>query len=64
MSGAGGAQLPLGGGLPVDPRELAKLTAIQRADWYSKIGLDWAQRQAAEAAVRRVLAGLYRRPPR
>ena len=57
----GGVQLALGGGLPVDPREVAKLLAYERAALYSELDLSWQQREAVEAAVRLVIRREYGR---
>ena len=54
----GGVQLRLAG-LPVDPIEVAKLFAYERARLYSDLGLTWQQREAVEAAVRLEVAGEY-----
>jgi hypothetical protein len=51
-------------GLPVDPEQLAELLSFERAALYRELGLDWDQREAAEAAVRLVLARRYRRATR
>ena len=44
----------------LDPHELAKLSITARALIYAELGLDLLQRQAAEEAVRAVIAGRYR----
>lgn len=57
-------QLPLSLGdaqLPLDPAELAQLSAPERGLLYRQLGLCVLQRAAAEEAVRAVLAGQYRR---
>jgi hypothetical protein len=58
-----GVQLPLevGGSLPLDPVELAAVPILDRRRLYDDLGLDLLQRQAAEAAVRLVVAKQYRR---
>jgi hypothetical protein len=57
-------QLHLDGLLPLHPRELAGMTAPERSRRYTALGLDYFQRQAAEEAVRRVIAGKYRKSTR
>jgi hypothetical protein len=47
-----GVQLSLLAGQPLDPEELAELTAPERARLYGELALDWAQRAEAEDAVR------------
>ena len=47
--------------LPFDPRELAELTTPERGKLYAEFGLDLCQREVAEDAVRRVIAGSYLR---
>jgi hypothetical protein len=47
--------------LPVDPVELAELTAPERGVIYDTLGLHALQRAAAEEATRAVLRGRYRR---
>jgi hypothetical protein len=49
-------QLPLVADLPLDPAELAELTAPERGRIYDELGLDWAQRAEAEHAVRLAIA--------
>ncbi|MGI9019202.1 MAG: hypothetical protein ACR2G3_00635 [Solirubrobacterales bacterium] len=51
-------------GLPLDPRELAQLSILERADLYEALDLHPLQRAAAEEAARLVLARRYpgRRP--
>jgi hypothetical protein len=49
--------------LPLDPRQLAELLAHERGRLYAELELDDAQRQAAEAAVRRIIAGTYPKRP-
>jgi hypothetical protein len=51
-------------GLPLDPHELADLTAPERGRAYEAAGLDALQRIAAEEAVRAMLAGRYPRRSR
>jgi hypothetical protein len=53
-----GTQLSFDG---LDPYELAELFAHERGRLYDELGLDWAQRQAAEQAVRMVAANEYAR---
>ena len=53
-------QVPLPG-LPFDPAELAKLSIIDRAAVYDQHDLHPIERQAAEAGVRAILSGRYRR---
>ena len=63
----GGAPDPLAGvqtrlrigndGLPIDPLALAALPIADRARVYSELDLHPIEREAAEAAVRMVLAG-------
>jgi hypothetical protein len=53
-------QLPLDG-LPLDPVQVAELSAPARGRLYAELGLDHFQREAAEAAVRAVLADRYQR---
>jgi hypothetical protein len=48
-------------GLPLDPRELAQLPILERAGLYGELDLDVWQREAAEEAARRVVAGNYGR---
>lgn len=48
-------------GLPLDPVELAKLGILDRTKLYADLGLHPIEREAAEAAVRQVLAGRYGR---
>lgn len=57
----GAVQLALDRALPLDPAGLAGLTAVERRRLYDELGLDHFQREASEEAVRRVLAGEYRR---
>jgi hypothetical protein len=54
-----GVQLRLGGELPFDPAALAEVPIVERGKLYDALGLDQFQRQAAEEAVRRVIAGVY-----
>jgi hypothetical protein len=58
-----GVQLPLAvaNEVPFRPEELAKLTTPERGRVYADAGLDPAQIQAAEAAVRAVIAKTYGR---
>lgn len=50
---SGDVQLRIAAELPVDPVELAKLPAFERAKLYDQLEpLDFAQRQACEDAVR------------
>jgi hypothetical protein len=51
-------------GLPVDPREVAKLLAPERGALYRDLNLDPLQVAAAEEAVRAVLRGSYGRASR
>jgi hypothetical protein len=59
----GAVQLRLGG-LPLDPRELARLSILERAALYTQLDLDAQQREAAEEAVRRLRRGDYLRASR
>jgi hypothetical protein len=52
-------QLRLDGELPFDPAALAEVPIVERGKLYDALGLDQFQRQAAEEAVRRVIAGVY-----
>jgi hypothetical protein len=51
-------QLTLGG-LPLNPHELARVPLDRRIRLYEEIGLDVWQREAAEQAVRLVIAKRY-----
>jgi hypothetical protein len=44
---------------PLDPRELAALPIFERAVLDTELGLHPIQREAAEAAVRMIMAGPY-----
>ena len=57
----GGIQIPLGD-LPLNPREVALLTTPERGRLYAELGLHPVQIEAAEAAVRRVIARRYGGP--
>lgn len=48
-------------GLPLDPHALAEIPLLERAALYADLQLDPHQREAAEAAVRALLAGTYGR---
>ncbi|MEK6327487.1 MAG: hypothetical protein AABM66_08200 [Actinomycetota bacterium] len=50
--------------LPVDPAELAKLTAPERGRIYRKLELHPLQIASAEEAVTAVIRGRYRRAAR
>ena len=54
----GGIQIPLGD-LPLNPHEVALLNAPERGRLYVALGLHPVQIEAAEAAVRRVIARRY-----
>ena len=56
----GGVQLTLGG-LPLDPTELASLSAFERGRIYRALGLDDQQIACAEEATRQVIVQRYRR---
>ena len=56
-------QSPLDG-LPLDPHELARLSIFERTKLYAELRLCSIQRQAAEEATRRVIAGNYARSHR
>jgi hypothetical protein len=58
----GGVQLRIGG-LPLDPRELARLPIRERARIYAELGLDPEQREVIEEAARLVRRREYRRGP-
>lgn len=45
--------------LPIDPRSLLGTEPIERGQLYNDANLDSWQRQAAEQALRMVLAGTY-----
>ena len=45
----------------LDPYELAQIPIFDRATLYTELGLCPLQREAAEAAVRALLAGTYGR---
>jgi hypothetical protein len=52
-------------GLPLDPNEVARLLAHERASLYRELQLDPLQVASIEQAVRLVIAGTYmRRKPR
>ena len=61
MSGAVQLSLAISGQRPLDPIELAELSAPQRGDLYRALDLNRAQIGAAEDGVRQVLAGRYLR---
>jgi hypothetical protein len=48
-------------GLPLDPIEVSKLLAHERAALYRELELDDDQVATVEEAVRRAIAGEYRR---
>ena len=61
-SKSGAVQLRLGAdaeGLRLDPYGLANLNVYERIEVYRDLGLTPEQREAAETAVRLVLAGTY-----
>ncbi len=53
-------QLPLGE-LPLDPRQVAELPILERAKLYADLDLAPEQREAAEEAVRLIVARRYGR---
>ncbi len=56
-----GVQLRIAAELPIDPEAAAKLTTPERGRLYDQLALDLLQRQAAEEAIRLVIAKRYGR---
>jgi hypothetical protein len=45
--------------LPIDPTSLVDVEPLDRGELYNEADLDFRQREAAEEALRMVLAGTY-----
>lgn len=57
----GATAMPVDVRLPLDPRALVDLPAIERGEIFNRLDLDSWQRACVEQAVRLIAAGLYDR---